>query len=239
MRKVFLYGGCVIRDAHRNNQNEIELSGYVARQSLISAMNPPSRLLPKVKLDSKFQERMANGDITSNLIPQLRKAADNTDLFVMDSHIERLGVHKLPDGSFLTPSAEIRTSGILTTIDGLRSPIRVGSERHTNFYRNAAKKLASRLSQIGLIDRALVINAPWAASDEEGVPFQKYQGVPVNEMSVHIENLSLILAETGLRVLTMPKELAIAPVNHQWGRGPYHFGPQAMEWVAAQIRKAI
>lgn len=239
MKKVFLYGGCVIRDAHRNIQDDIKLSGYVARQSLISAMNPPSNLLPKVKLESKFQERMANGDISSNLIAELRRAAADTDLFVMDAHIERLGVHKLPDGSFLTPSAEMRTSGILKTIEGLRSPIDPGTERHTTFYRNAARKLALRLDQLSLKDRAIVINAPWATRDANGVPFQKYRGIELSEMSARIEFLSRILADAGLKVVDMPKELAVAPVDHQWGRGPYHFGPEAMEWVANQIRDNI
>lgn len=239
MKKVFLYGGCVIRDAHRNVQDEIELSGYVARQSLISAMNPPSTSLPNVRMQSKFQESMANGDISSNLIAKLRGVAAETDLVVMDTHIERLGVHKLPDGSFLTPSAEIRASGILETIDGLRSPINPGTERHTRFYRNAVRKFTLHLERLGLRERVIVINAPWAIQDTDGVPFGTYRGIDVSVMSAHMDSLCRILEEAGISVRDMPGELAIAPVNHQWGRGPYHFGVEAMDWVADQIRSSI
>lgn len=239
MKKVFLYGGCVIRDAHRNVQDEIELSGYVARQSLISAMNPPSVSLPNVRMQSKFQERMANGDISSNLVAKLRGVAAETDLVVMDTHIERLGVHKLPDGSFLTPSAEIRASGILETIDGLRSPIDPGTERHTRFYRNAVRKFTIHLEKLGLKERVIVINAPWAIQDTDGVPFNTYRGIDIPVMSSHMESLCRILEEAGISVRDMPEELAIAPVHHQWGRGPYHFGVEAMDWVAEQIRSSI
>lgn len=29
----------------------------------------------------------------------------------------------------------------------------------------------------------------------------------------------------------MPKEIAVAPVDHKWGSGPYHFSEEAMRWV--------
>ncbi|PMD04977.1 DUF6270 domain-containing protein [Brevibacterium paucivorans] len=239
MKKVFLYGGCVIRDAYELVRDEIGLSGYVARQSLISAMYPPTTVLPKAKLDSNFQKRMVNGDIESNLYPTIRRLKDDTDLYVMDFHVERLGVQKLPDGSFITRSYELLRSQVLDSVPDSKEIVRLGSKRHSIAFQNSVTKLARRLEMLEIKDKILVINAPWAEFDDKGEPFESYRGKAVDEVSGHIENLTAMLAEKGIRVATMPKELAVADAEHKWLRAPFHYGEPAMQWVASQIRNNI
>lgn len=235
MPNIFLYGGCVIRDAYEKINTQAGLAGYVARQSLISAMNPPSKELTPVQLESPFQSRMVNGDIQSNLIPALRKLVSRVDLVVMDCQIERLGVHRLEDGSFITKSSELNKSGALKTLRKLRPEIKIGTDRHTNFYTHAARRLTSRLEALGLKERTIIINAPWALSDTEGHAFNSYKGISIEEMSDNITRLTGILSREGLTVVDIPQESIEAPVYHKWGRAPYHFGDRTMNWIASSL----
>lgn len=234
MAKIFLYGGCVIRDASQMIDHDVETSGYVARQSLISAISPPA-ILPAANLESPFQSRMVDGDVNSSLLHSMRKAAAHTDLFVMDCHIERVGVYRLPDASFVTASPEMNRSGILRNVTG-HSRIHLGSSRHTDLWTQAANRFVARLEEFGLKEKTLVIDAPWVEADESGVPFPPRNGRTVREVGQSISSLTAILANLGVSVARMPTEVAVAPVDHRWGPGPYHFGAAAMEWTATQMR---
>lgn len=177
MPKIFLYGGCVIRDAYELIKEETELTGYVARQSLISAMSPPVKETGKIDLKSAFQTRMVSGDLTSNLYQRLRQARDRrTDLFVFDFHIERLGVQRLRDGSFFTPTTELKNTGLLGQLKSASTYVELGSPRHTGFWKTAARRLSERLDKLGIKERVLVVNAPWAKTDETGQPYDNFLG---------------------------------------------------------------
>lgn len=236
MANVFLYGGCVIRDAYRELSNEHELIGYVARQSLISAVNSAAKL-PEVKLDSPFQSRMVNGDIQSNFLHQLRRFGKDIDLLVVDCHIERFGVNLLPDGSFVTPSPELRKSGVLDSLTA--QSVKLGSDRHTGFWGVAARRFVTRLDTLGLKEKTVVIDAPWVSHDSEGQPFEGSYGKSVGEVSKYISAFPRMLGDLGVQVETMPADVAVAPIDHRWGRAPYHFGDAAMHWVADQMRTRL
>lgn len=237
MSKVFLYGGCVIRDAYENIREEVELQDYVARQSLISAINMPAKL-PEADLGSPFQSRMINGDIKSSLIHKMKAAAPSTDLFVMDCHVERSGVYLLKDKSFITKSVDLRRSKLLRDVYG-HTHVQVGSARHTAFYEIAARRFVGRLEQFGLKEKTLVIDAPWANMDDTGAPFELYEDRPIQQISEQVGSLARILEGHGLKIVRMPDELAVGKSDHQWGRAPFHFGSDAMEWVSTQMTDAL
>ncbi|WP_425256334.1 DUF6270 domain-containing protein [Pseudarthrobacter sp. J47] len=98
---MMMYGCCVSRDAFKDLGAGYTLLGYVARQSLISGLSRPTNLLDGQALDSALQNRSLSGDLKSNLLPTLRRFADQIDLFVVDLTDERLGVVRLPDGSYI------------------------------------------------------------------------------------------------------------------------------------------
>lgn len=227
----------MIRDSYKVISDQVGLSGYVARQSLISAINRPADL-PEMDLGSSFQSRMLNGDIKSTMLHTLRKAAPNTDLLVMDCHVERGGVYRLRDGTFITPSAELKTSGLLGKISG-HVHVPLGSERHTKFWEIAATRFVRRLEEYDLKDKTLIIDAPWAEENEAGVPFGERHGRPIREVSDSLSALTGILSDLGVRVTQMPREVATAPVEHEWGSGPYHFGTAAMAWASSLMLDAL
>lgn len=177
---------------------------------------------------------MINGDIQSNLIPAIQKSASTTDLLVMDCHIERVGTFKLSDGTFVTSSSELARSGLMKNQSGF-TRVSLGSEQHAKLWAQAAERFVEQLDRVGLVEKTLVINAPWAEHDEAGVAFASSGKMSNREKSESISALTETMASHGVKVATMPSEVAVAPLEHKWGRGAYHFGTEAMDWVASQM----
>ncbi|MBV1780732.1 hypothetical protein KRR55_16575 [Paeniglutamicibacter sp. ABSL32-1] len=169
----------------------------------------------------------------------MRKAAPHTDLFVLDFHVERLGVLKLPDGSFITSSNEIADSGVLNHLNRPPGKVFLGTNRHSDFWTHAARRFYARLEFMGIQDKVLIVDAPWATHTTDGTELGPFAGRPLREVSDNISSLTQKLADYGLKVVTMPREFSVAPTNHKWGLSPFHFGEPAMEWVSNQMIRAL
>jgi hypothetical protein len=239
MAEIIIYGSCVSRDTFSIMEQEHRLLAYVARQSLISAMTQPTTLLEPAKLDSKFQSRMLNGDLKSDLLGTLRKHSMQADLLLIDLTDERLGVHKLPDNSFVTRSSELIQSGLLNKLNPIPGVIQIGTERHWIFWERAASRFVDHLSSIGLFDKTIIVNTPWAAESIEGAPVPGYRNFTVNEMNGHLRRYGEHLKRLGLRVLEMPEELAKSTKNHKWGIAPFHYQDSAYEWISKEIELSL
>lgn len=239
MAKIFIYGSCVSRDAYEQFKDRHRLLAYAARQSLVSAMAAPTDLLSGVALGSSFQNRMLEGDLGSNLLPTLRHHANSIDLLLMDLTDERLGVHKLPDNSFITHSSELVASKRLAQLSPVPGVIQVGTERHWGFWSRAADRFANRLDALGIKGRALVINTPWAETSFEGVPVPAYRGVPTSQMNEHLNKMAGHLRSLGLNVVDMPASLAVSTSKHKWGIDPFHYGEPAYSWIGEQVESAL
>ncbi|PRB72689.1 hypothetical protein CQ011_03350 [Arthrobacter sp. MYb213] len=190
-------------------------------------------------LDSNFQNRMLTGDLDSNLLKSLREHADDIDLLLVDLTDERLGVHKLPDNSFVTSSVELSRSEWLNAVSPKPGRIEIGTERHTSFWENAALKFYNYLENLGLSEKTLVINTPWAATSVEGTEVPVFRGISARDMSLKIANLSQILSRTGLEVIDMPERLAVTTRQHQWGIAQYHYSAGAYEWIGKEIQQRL
>lgn len=239
MRSVFLYGGCVIRDSFSMFPDGFDIRCYVARQSLISAMGGCVVGLPSPNLSSSFQKRMVLGDIQSNLLDLLEELASGTDLIIMDTNIERVGVFDFGGGRFVTRSHEFFSSGVLDRLVSKPRWIPLRSVEYQTLYRDAAERFVLELDRLGAADRVLVIDAEMAEIDSDGVSVDMHMGRPVGEMRLQLTELSLILEGLGLKVERMPSELAVADVSHQWGRSPLHYTAPAAAWLASTVRKYL
>lgn len=239
MSRIFIYGSCVSRDTFNFFDDKHDLIGYVARQSLISAMSKPTKLLPGVPLDSAFQSRMVEGDLRSNLVPAIQERAQDIDLLIIDLTDERLGVHKLPDNSFVTHSVELVKSERLKNLSPIPGVIQIGTERHTIFWQNAARKFYARLDLLGLRKKTLVINTPWATESFEGEPVPSFRDFTTREMNLHLENCGNFIRDLGFKVINMPAALAVSSAKHQWGIAPYHYGEPAYMWIRDHIEAEL
>lgn len=239
MANIFIYGSCVSRDAVAFMSAEHRLIDYVARQSLISAMSPATNLLSGDSLNSSFQNRMLEGDIASSLTRHLRRFSKDIDLIVIDLTDERLGVHALPDRSFVTRSSELVKSKRLESINPLPKLTRLGTERHRNLWNMAAGKFVSTLEKTNLAEKVLVMDTQWASITDNSTVISANSRYSMTEMNGFLNDYSSYLSSLGLRVVSMPNELAIAGSDHKWGLAPYHYSEPAYRWMVEQWNHAI
>jgi hypothetical protein len=235
-KNMMIYGSCVSRDAFELLPSGYTLLGYVARQSLISALSKPTALLDGETLGSAFQNRSLSGDLKSNLLPTVRRYASSLDVLVIDLTDERLGVIRLPDGTFVTRSSELAKSGRLTQVKGTRRNIDAATEDHWNLWEAAAGKFFDAITSLGLREKTIVLNAPWARVTELGDPVPAFRGLNNDEqVSAYLARCSEHLKALGFEVASLPEELRVAHSSHKWGPAPYHFGMDANRWIADQM----
>lgn len=237
MGNILIYGSCVSRDAYEGIQEDHRLLGYIARQSLISAASKPTELLDGNSLKSGFQNRSLTGDLQSSLHGAVKRSAPETDLLLIDLTDERLGVRALPDGSYITDSAELHLSKGLDSIRALR--IYFGSDHHFELWSDAADKFASAVETSGLLSKALVLETPWADLTETGVEVPRYRGLPAAEVSALYSRYHAHLSGLGFRTVTLPSHLSVAAQEHKWGHAPYHYAEPAYQWLRDEVTASI
>lgn len=235
---ILIYGSCVSRDAFEGLGDGYDLLGYVARQSLISAMTPGTILLDGEALDSKFQNRSLRGDLSSNLIPTLRRFASDVDVLLIDLTDERLGVIQLPDDSYITHSHELLSSGRLESLPTIPKRLDFATDKHFLLWSRAATKFASHLESLGLLNRTLVVNTPWATHTESGEVVPKFR-LPTAEMNNAFPKYFDHLRALGFQVYDLPSEASVSTLDHKWGPAPYHFGLSATRFIAGAVSAAI
>lgn len=231
--KIFLYGGCVLRDSFESVKDRASLAGYVSRQSLVSAAHGRSRVTLPRRLESPFQQRMVEGDIKASLFPTIKEALDaGIDRLVIDHNIERNGVYRLPGDTYMTRSAEAVKAGLLE-IPSLRH-LDPFSTEFQKLWKLAARRLVFRLQRWGLLERTVVVETPWATEDSHGQALPETFKRPLIEMSGLISGFAEYLESQGVRRVRMPDELAVADAEHQWGPAPFHYTSEATDWLARE-----
>lgn len=236
MGNIFIYGGCVTRDAFEHLEGHTLLA-YVARQSLISAASAGTKILGTGAMASAFQNRSLDGDIQSSLYPTLRRRAAEADLVLMDLLSERLGVFSLADGTYVTNSRELRASGRLGDLKPKATAF--GTDRHFGLWQRAVSRLIRNLADAELTSKVLVIETPWAERTDTGEHVTPFRGIPAAEANEMYLRYYAHLRELGLRTARLPDELAVSSLTHKWGPDPYHYIDPAYHWMREQINEAI
>lgn len=238
MTQVFIYGGCVSRDTFRFLDDSFVLQRYVARQSAISAMSPasPSLLKRLSPSSSSFQQRMVEWDVRSSLVTHLRRDAPSTDLLLVDLNVERLGALRTENG-YVTRSNELWTGA-----NGARAlrgapSVTFGSEAHFELWSHAWTRLVASLVDLGLLEKTLLLETPWATHLNDGTALTTSPGTiePTKANETYVRYYRH-LSGLGVRCATLPEALAVSHAAHQWGAGPYHYIDDAYDWLADAIR---
>lgn len=231
---MLLYGSCVSRDTYELVKNERDLLGYVARQSLISAMSVPAAAPTLDALESPFQRRMVTEDFEGSLKEIVRSASRHAAVFLIDLVDERLGVHRLSKESYVTRSNEFVKAGLHTHFAEAEW-VRFGTTPHLELYRNAVADFADLLRVLGLADRTLVIEAPFAADLEDGSPCPLHGGRTAEEWNRLYRPYFDLWEHHGVAVHRVPADRVAASVNHRWGVGPYHYVESTYRAVLEEV----
>lgn len=236
--RLLIHGSCVSRDAVPFMGPGVELVGYTARQSIISAMSPPVPLPAGPRLASPFQARLVRDDVASSMAATLRARAGEVDLLLLDLVDERLGVIGFPGGGYVTRSQELLGSGLLGLLPDAPPILPFASEEHFALWRAAAERYVALLREVGLLERTLLIAATFAATTDAGGPATQWRGEPAAAWNERYRRYHAVLTEAGLRTFVVG-ERAVASSTHQWGPSAYHYVDDAYRAIAAAVRELV
>ncbi|MGJ6980114.1 DUF6270 domain-containing protein [Aestuariimicrobium soli] len=245
MTRLLIYGSCVSRDAFQPEQaDEFQIVDYVARQSLISAFLGDSRLpdLDLSKLASPFQRRMVAGDLTGSLRYVLRKRHGSFDVLVCDLVDERLGVVRTADGGFATRSMELHASEAQAELLDRGELFDFGSDAHFELFAQAAVKFRDYLNTLGLLERTVIVQTPWASLPEIEGTVSPTDEDRLAERARSWNDLSAryyaALTDAGLEVCAIPETAMRFTPDHQWGLAPFHYSEDVYRRIRAIVRSA-
>ncbi|MGP9787851.1 DUF6270 domain-containing protein [Glutamicibacter sp. 287] len=237
MKRIFIYGSCVTRDAEPWFQDYgLEKAGYIARQSLISShrkANLSEFDLGGIK--SNFQRRMTMGDIQGNLFSEIRRA--EPEAVFWDICDERLGVKTVASGGMVTHSRDHIADGIHSGPFG--DMIHFGTDPHFDLWKRGLRELLSSLESIDLASR-LVINAtPWAVVDEFGKINQKRMESAEKFNSGSVRYLQYA-EDNGVCVARLPQSMATSrTAGHQWGPAAFHYIDETYQAMVKNLANAL
>lgn len=225
--RTAIYGSCVSRDTAEFAGGElIHVEAYIARQSLLSQTADASARFPDdAQVSSPFQERMMRGDFAGDVTQRLGELAD-VDLLLWDLADERHGVHLFDDGDVVTRSIDlINVPEVLGVVDGAeRLPF--GGEEHFARWSAQSESFVLRLRELGLFERTIVLDIPWATRTVDGSPAPASMGTPPAEANQKYRRYIELLRETGVKVLHLSAADVRADPQHIWGLAPFHYSPE-------------
>ncbi|WCI08748.1 DUF6270 domain-containing protein [Arthrobacter sp. OVS8] len=232
-KNVMIYGSAVSPDVIGDMDSDFRLLRHVAGQSMISALSRPAVLLEGPA--DEFPSAALEGDIKSSLLKRVRRYASDLDVLVINLADERHGVVRLPDGTFVTLTPELRTSGLLDTIRGTKTIISPVTERHWTLWEAAANRLFKALTELGMRNRTIVIDTPWAEVANSGTGDSQDPGPSTSELNAYFIECCAHIRSLGFSVETLPEELRAAAPRDNPGAAPIPFGAAANSWIAQRI----
>lgn len=237
-KRAFIYGSCVTRDGvDLWPEYGLELAGYIARQSLISAYAPADPHHFKTgSIPSSFQRRMAEGDIRGNLRTALADQADRLDALIWDLTDERLGVILVPSGGVVTRVVRY-DRGIYVGPGRLDKRMALGESQHLEMWGRALDHFLCDLEALGLRSRTIVNATPWSESFADGAPTG---GDPsAAEFNTALAPYLELVRARGLRVATPEPASVRAEPDHKWGPAPFHYTTTSYRAALEQIRYEV
>lgn len=237
--RVFVFGSCVARDTiDFADKESVDLRGYVARQSLISAGDDASAHLPEsLGIKSKFQERMIRADFAGNLLDRLDTLAAEVDVLVWDLTDERHGVQRFADGAIVTRSIDtIRAQSVSDLLESTEH-IPFGSDEHFALWKQHVDEFDERLRALGLFERTIVLDVPWALRTTEGKTTPWSMGVRAGDANKNYQRYYDYLRQTGHHMVELQTEVVLADPNHKWGLAPFHYTPDVYRELLWQLRE--
>ncbi|QPL06082.1 MULTISPECIES: DUF6270 domain-containing protein [Actinomyces] len=236
-RVVSVFGSCVSRDTVEVlRARGWTIGAHVARQSLLSASSTaPADVLDLSSLTSPFVKRVHTEDLAGERRSRLAAAANSTDVLLWDIVDERLGVLELEDGTVLTRTTEGLTAGLYDDLDDARL-VAFGSDEHFEKWAAALPAWREELTELGLLDRTVLLQVAWALADEGGEQTPTSWGMGTLEANWFSQRYyEAAAAHTGVHVMRLPETLTVAGTHHKWGAAPFHYQDDAYDWFATQI----
>ncbi|MDO4783518.1 MAG: DUF6270 domain-containing protein [Propionibacteriaceae bacterium] len=236
--RVAIWGSCVTRDLMEHAPARFSVAKYIARQSWVSAGSDASGSAGELgELTGRFQTRMAHDDVAGAAFEALRSVAGSADVLLLDLCDERLGVVRMPDGSFLTRSVEKMRHGMQAGLDERGEVISFATLAHLNLWVERVEAVLSEIRAAGLAGRAIVLAPDWALADDEGAATPASFGLSAQCANQWFGRYYDVLVQLGLPVLRF--EDTVAASQHRWGRAAFHYDRASSDRMIAALDQAL
>ncbi|MGO2311177.1 MAG: DUF6270 domain-containing protein [Brachybacterium tyrofermentans] len=235
--RVAIYGSCVARDTvDLAGGSHLSVADYVARQSLISAGQDASSRFPEdPQVSSRFQRRMMEADFAGDLEQRLEKIAPTVDLMLWDLTDERHGVHVFDDGSVVTRSIDVTAVPEVLEVVNEARHVAFGSDEHFALWAPRAEAFRDRLRELGLFEKTIVLQVPWALVTVDGRETPLSMGTSAMEANEAYRRYFDHLRELGFEILELQPLGVLADPEHRWGLAPFHYTQAVYEEIVARV----
>ncbi|MFI8778699.1 DUF6270 domain-containing protein [Brachybacterium paraconglomeratum] len=236
-QRATIYGSCVARDSvDLAGAGRLEVTDYVARQSLLSAGHDATARFPEdPQVSSRFQRRMLQADFAGDLEARLDAVVETTDVLIWDLTDERHGVHVFDDGSVVTRSIDLTAvPEALRAVEGSRH-VPFGTDEHFALWAPRAEQFQGYLRGRGLLEKTVVLQVPWAFVSPDGRKTPVSMGTSAIEANEAYRRYYAHLRELGFAVIELQPLGVLADPEHRWGFAPFHYTQDVYEEIIQRI----
>lgn len=235
MTKIFIYGSCTTRDSVEFWPENLELQGYVARQSLVSTAAGGSTAgfnLQRIK--STFQKRMIKHDLNGAATEQIQEAIESGAYVVWDLTDERNGFVELVDGRICSVVA-INHKELRCSVESRKITKMVDPD-----FLQEWKKAADYLSEVlGEKKKKVLVNhTPWAENFENGDPVP-HSEVPTPIFNELLKEMTGYLEGLGFSLVELKSDEVKSSLDHKWGPAPFHYHDETYRIMISRIKAVI
>lgn len=241
--RVGIIGSCISRDSvEQLDAEHIEITYYVARHSLVSAGSDLGELFPADHgLESAFQERILRDDFSGVSIRALIEKSATADAILWDLADERGGVYAFDSKSgprYVTRSFDTeRSERFAELFDGVRH-IPFGSDEHFALWKPAAKSCVATFHAEGMLDKAILLKAPWALVMKDSTLARGSFNLMPAEANALYERYYEVLENLGVKTVEPDPATLIGDPDHVWGAAPFHYVPEFYQSILDGIEAA-
>lgn len=237
--RVLIYGSCISRDSlELAPQQGIQLAGYSARSSLVSAFarRPTNLSGSSAHVRSSFQRRMLEADAQKSLPRVLRSLP--FDLLLVDIIDERFNV--LAKGEErLTDSPALRESDFVASKAAAWRRIDSGSDEHFEGWVNALDRMLNVVASLPRPAPVAFLDAGWATSIagtgmDQGLSHAGRTPDAANELYARYREYFCSKIPEG-QVIRPPANVTVSDPDHKWGLAPFHYAQGFYDFVGNRL----
>lgn len=220
IKKLFIVGGCVSRDAFNLPSGSCyKVIDYVARTSFASLVGAPNILKTTIdSIDSKWQRRMVELDMSKGLLSKIESS--DFDILILDFLSIRFNLAvDSKEECIYTVSTEFKKAKKDVNLKGVPRY----SEKAFEWWCLGFEKFVETVRRKGV--KVFISELYWTKEINEGTWGGRYSDEDIDnaneQLKKHYKAAKRIMPEAFF--IEYPQHLLIANANHKWGAAPFHY----------------
>jgi hypothetical protein len=148
---------------------------------------------------------------------------------------ERHGVHLFEDGTVVTRSIDnVRHPEVVAALEPARH-LPFGTDEHFRLWSAQAEHMRELLTGLGLFEKTIVLQVPWALITVEGSPTPWSMGTSAKDANAAYLRYYERLRELGFTLIELQPLGVLADPEHRWGLAPFHYVQDVYEEIAQRV----